>query len=221
VGLLCAGAAAFSAVALAFAPTQPAANLAVAWALAAGSLAIVPLLIWRNWHKRGLAAALHDGGFAYRDRSGLRAFAWSDIDSVWHAAVRRHFNGIYVGTTHVYTVQPTCGPRVVLNSRLLTDVERLGAAIERESATLLLPIYVRAFDSGVRLRFGPFSIDSEGLHAGRRSIAWSAIRGVDVRRGYLRVLTVGRWLAWSRFAVRSIPNFAVLTALLERGGDDR
>jgi len=196
-------------------PWQPARDVAIGWA--AGGLALVsPFFLWRSWRKRGLGAALHDGGFAYRDRRGVRSFTWNEIDAVWQRITRRYYNGVYAGTQHVYTVQPASGPRVVLDSALLGGVDKLGDVLVRESTARILARRAAAFDRGERLAFGRLALDQQGLHVGRRSLPWAAFRSVSVHRGFVRIDAAGRRLAFCRFRVAELPNFVVLMAFLEQ-----
>lgn len=195
---------------------QPARDVGIAWAIATACALPAPFFLWRNWRKRGLGASLYEGGFAFRDRNGVRSFTWKEIHGVWQKIVRRTYNGIYAGTYHVYTAAPASGPRVVLDSRLISGVEKLGAVLVRESAAHLLPRYTSAFERGERLSFGSLGLDKEGIYRGRRSLPWAAVRSVSVARGYLGVYQTGKWLAFCRVRVADLPNFVVLMMFLER-----
>jgi hypothetical protein len=205
-----------AALALETSPRQRAEALTVVWITAAVSLAIAALLIWRSWRSRGLRAALHAEGFIYRDRTGPRAFAWSDIESVRHRHVRYYRNGQHFASRHVYTIEPRTGPRFVLDTQILTDVERLGDDIVRGSTARILPASIQALERGDRVSFGPLAMDMDGLHTTRRSIPWSAVSAIEIEDGELRVVQLGKWLAWCRFEVAELANLCVLMPLLDQ-----
>ncbi len=74
-----------------------------------------------NWNK-GVAAC--ERGFVYNDRKGLQVWRWEDVISMRSAITRHYTNGIYTGTTHVYTLFNRQNQRVVLTDSL-SKVEEL------------------------------------------------------------------------------------------------
>jgi hypothetical protein len=169
---------------------------------------------WRNWT---LGAALFAGGVGYRDRKGVRAVGWGDVEAVWQAVTRRYVNGVYAGTTHVYRARTRAGETLTFDDRL-RDVAALGEALVKGSAAALLPGAQRAFDAGERVTFGPLALDRAGLHSGGKSLPWAEVKAVKIERGVVSVDRDGKWFAWTRATVPQIPNFYVLVALLSRLG---
>ena len=80
-----------------------------------------------NWSK---GVAVCERGFAYNDRKGLQVWRWEDVVSMRSAITRHYTNGIYTGTTHVYTLFNRQDQRVVLSDSL-GKVEELAQAHRR------------------------------------------------------------------------------------------
>ena len=130
--------------------------------------ALMIFTAWRNW---SLTTALYENGFAYNDRKGLRQVRWDQIEAVWQSIIKHYRNGIYIGTTHVYTVRTSDGQKIVLDDRF-KKVEDLGNAVLQGSSNALWPKYWQSVQSGQRVTFGPLALDSQKLGTG--SLRWDA-----------------------------------------------
>lgn len=185
-----------------------------------GGLGLAALLLaawllysaWKNW---GSAVAVYEAGLAYVDRAGLRQVRWDEIDAVWQAVTKHYRNGIYTGTTHVYTLQPRAGGRLVLDDKF-DKIEDLGTALQRSASAALFPRYAEALKRGERVTFGPLALDPQGLYAGNKSLKWDEIKGVKLEKGTLSVKKEGGWFNWTSATVPQIPNFFVFYDLLSR-----
>ena len=167
---------------------------------------------WRNWT---LAAALYENGFAYNDRKGLTQVKWGDIDAVWQNITKHYRNGIYTGTTYLYTIQTRDKNRIVLDNKF-AKIEQLGNAIVEGSFNALAPGYWQAMQSGQRLTFGPLAIDLQGIYSGSKSLKWTEIKAVKIAKGNISVKKEGGWLNWASATVPQIPNFFIFYSLVKR-----
>jgi len=189
---------------------------AIAPLVAAGIalLIAVPTLfsVWRNWT---LAAALYENGFAYTDRKGLQQTRWEQIEAVWQNVTKHYYNGIYTGTTHLYTVQAQGNVKIKLDDRL-AKVEELGKEIQRGAANTLFPRYWQALQSGQRVTFGPLALDSQGIYSGKKTLSWEEIKGIKIDRGVISVKKEKGWFNWATATVPQIPNFYIFYELIGR-----
>ena len=80
-----------------------------------------------NWFK---SAVVFERGFAYRDRTGVRAWAWADVASLTAGVTRHNSIGIHVGTTHRYTLKNYSDDKLMLTDAL-KGVEQLAQVIEQ------------------------------------------------------------------------------------------
>lgn len=167
---------------------------------------------WRNWP---MATALYENGFAYNDRKGLTQVKWSDIDAVWQNITKHYRNGIYTGTTYLYTIQTRDKNRIVLDNKF-AKIEQFGNAIVEGSFNALAPGYWQAMQGGQRLTFGPLAIDLQGIYSGSKSLKWSEIKAVKIAKGNISVKKEGGWFNWASATVPQIPNFFIFYSLVKR-----
>jgi hypothetical protein len=184
--------------------------------IAVGALGLGAALLvsaWRNWP---LAAALYEHGVALNSRKGVRQAAWTDIDAVWQAVTRHYTNGVYTGTTHVYTVRTSAGDKLVFDDRLGKQVEQLGQAIQRGATGTLFPRYAQLLQNGQRLTFGPLALDREKLYAGKKELRWDEIKAIKIEKGNISIKKDKGWLNWASASVPQIPNFFIFYELISR-----
>lgn len=168
--------------------------------------------IWRNWK---LAAALFDKGFALQNQQGLHTIPWSDVKAVWQAVTKHYRNGIYTGTSHIYTIVTNTDQKFVLNDQL-KKVEDLGSAIQKNVSEVLWPQYVNALQNGQRLTFGPLALDAQGLYSGNKTLTWAEIKAIKIHQGTISVKKEKGWFSWATVTVPQIPNFFIFWNLVSR-----
>jgi hypothetical protein len=187
------------------------------WPLGAAVIAL-PLgayLLYEGWKNMPVAANLYDNGFAFHDRQGLKQVKWEQVDAVWQAVTRHYRNGVYTGTTHVYTIRAQDGTRVVLDDKL-DKVEDLGNAVQDGASRALYPRYVAALNGGQRITFGPLAIDRQGIYTANKSLMWNEIKAIKIERGNISVKKEGGWFNWASASVPQIPNFFVFYSLIKQ-----
>jgi Tfp pilus assembly protein PilZ len=168
---------------------------------------------YANW-KRGIA--LYDQGFAVRDRKGILSWRWEDVAALTAAVTRHYTNGIFTGTTHLYTLYNRQNERLVLND-IYVKVEELAKAIEECIFPLL---YVRAADqynTGQMLIFGPVAVSKAGIQIGKKTYPWMKVKEVSVHQGTVKISRKdGGWFSGANAAAASIPNLRVLLAIIHQ-----
>ncbi len=175
--------------------------------------AAVVISAWRNWR---LVAALFDNGVAYQSRTGIQQVSWADVTAVWQRVTRHYTNGVYTGTTHVYTIQTNTGQKIVLDDRLGKGIEDLGKAVQRGASNALFPRYYTAVQNGQRLEFGPLAMDNQKLYAGKKELPWSEIKAVRINKGQIAIQKDKGWFNWTSVAVPQVPNFFIFYDLIGR-----
>jgi hypothetical protein len=178
----------------------------------------LPLGAWmafntiRNWSR---ALRLYEGGFAAKDRSGVRAVRWADIDAVWQNVTRHYTNMIYTGTTYLYTVELSDKTRFVFDNSY-PKIEDVGKAITNGAANALFPRYAASINAGQRVNFALLGLDKTGMYFGNKSLTWQEIKAVKISQGIISVKKEGGWLNWATVTVAQIPNFWVFVDLVSR-----
>lgn len=182
-------------------------------AVALGVGVITLISVWRSWN---LAAALYEHGFAFRGRGPVTQVRWDEIDAVWQSVTKHYYNGIYTGTTHIYTVQTKGGQKLVMDDKLGKDIEVMGRALQNGSANLLLPRYWQSLQMGQKLTFGPLALDRDKLYAGKKELPWNEIKAIKIERGNIAIKKDKGWFNWASATVPQIPNFFVFYELVGR-----
>lgn len=186
-------------------------------ALVALALFVLGLLAgWRayvNWNK---GVAVYEKGFVLRDRKGAHPWTWEEVASLTEAVTRHYANGIYTGTTHVYTLISRRNERLVL-SDLFKQVEELAQAIEQATFPILYDRAAAQYNRGQTLLFGPVAVNKAGLRIGKKIYPWLEVEEVSVHRGVLKVSKKdGSWLSGASAPAASIPNLRVLLSIIHQ-----
>jgi len=166
-----------------------------------------------NWNK---GVALYEQGFVVRDRRGIRAWRWEEIGSLTAAVTRHYTNGIYTGTTHVYTLYNRQNERLVLSDTYV-KVEELAKAIEQGIFPHLYERAAQQYNLGQTLAFGPVAISKTGIRISKKVYPWTEVQQVTIQRGYLRVSKKGGgWFSGASAAASAIPNLRVLLDMIHQ-----
>jgi hypothetical protein len=202
---------------LKFGPAIVVPSLAGPWILA-GVLFLTGMIIsWstiNNWKK---AAVVYQNGLAYRDRKGLRAWRWEEFGSLTSAVTKHYTNGIYTGTTHIYTLIKRDGEKFALNDSI-ANVEDLAADIRKNIFPLLYDFYAQAYNEGGTCTFGPVKLSkSGGIQVGKKVYPWDDVEKVAIQKGTLSVKKKGgRWFSGASATAASIPNLEVMLSIVDQ-----
>ncbi len=140
---------------------------------------------------------------------------WDEIVSIWQSITKRYTNGIYMGTTHLYTIQKSDNKQLKFGDAL-KDVEQLGNLLQNEVTTRQLPAALSRYNSGGTVNFGNVSVSPVGLTRGDQTLSWSEIQGVQIQKGFVSIKKQGKWLNWAKISVAKIPNLLVFLTLVDR-----
>ena len=174
--------------------------------------ALVLFNAWRTWP---LAAVLYEDGLAVNRRQGLQVVRWNQVDWVKQAITRHYYNGVYTGTTHLYTIATQDQVKIQLSDQL-SKIEDLGKAVQQGVSGALWPRYLRALQAGQRLTFGPLGLDSQKLYSGNKELPWSEIKAISIKKGIISVKKEKGWFNWASVTVPQIPNFFIFLEIAGR-----
>jgi hypothetical protein len=168
---------------------------------------------YANWRKGALVC---ERGFAYNDRKGLQVWNWEDVVSMRSAITRHYTNGIYTGTTHVYTLLNRQDQRLVLSDSL-GKVEELAKLIDESIFPRLYKLAADQYNSGQEIISGPVAISKAGITISRKTYPWSEVKEVTIHRGVLKVSRKeGGWFSGASASASSIPNLGVLLTIIHQ-----
>lgn len=178
----------------------------------AGLFAAISAL--NNWRK---AVVIYQNGFAYSDWKGVKAWRWDQVESITAAVTKHYYNGIYTGTTHIYTLRSTDGERIQIND-VISKVEDVVARLRGGFYPLLYPKYAQAYNSGQTVSFGPLSFSkAEGIRIGKKSYAWNEVAEVKIQQGVVSIAKQGGgWFSGASAAASTIPNLELMLELVNQ-----
>jgi hypothetical protein len=175
------------------------------------------LIGWQAYSNSKKLVTIYDHGFAFQNHRGINACKWEEVDSILSAITRHYTNGIYTGTTHVYTIRKADGKKIVIND-VITNVEAVASQIKQFVYPMLYQRNAQAYNSGKRLVFGPIGLSkSEGVLIGKKQFPWDQISQVKINKGYLNFAKKdGGWFSGATASVSTIPNHEVLLSIIDQ-----
>ena len=167
-----------------------------------------------NWKK---AVVLYDNGFALQDHKGIHTARWDEVASMTSAVTRHYTNGIYSGTTHVYTILKKDSSKVIINDSI-QKVEEVATQIRTGAYPLLYQLYAQAYNTGKPLSFGPVVVSkANGLQIGKKSYPWDQVAKVSIQKGFVQVAKKGGgWFSGASAAASAIPNLEVMLSIIDQ-----
>jgi len=171
---------------------------------------------WRAYAKWNKGVAAYERGFAYNDRKGIQIWQWEDVLSMKSAITRHYTNGIYTGTTHVYTLTNRQNQRLVLSDSF-GKVEELAKYIDQNIFPLLYAHATDQYNAGQTIIFGQVAISKAGIVIGKKTYPWTDVKEVSIHQGILKVSRKdGGWFSVASAAASVIPNLRVLLSIIDQ-----
>jgi len=170
-----------------------------------------------NLSRKQAARRLHlfEHGLAEVAKNGeVSVFRWDSV-AVLQEITERYANGIYVGTTYVYTLYREDGTTLKV-TEFYAQPERWGQAIQHEITRAQLPGLLTGLEQGRTLAYGSLSVNLGGVATAKGSLTWSEIEKVEISQGVLVLHKHGKKLPWARVPVKKIPNLFLFLALVDQ-----
>jgi hypothetical protein len=162
----------------------------------------------------------------------LEVFRWDEIRTVTYSRTPHFQSGRYTGTTFVYRLARADGVSLLIEGSFI-DPKRsrraasgapsqhqrwaeLGEAAAHHVAAAQLESARSALAIGDRLSFGDIVVSLRGVHTATHGIVpWTRVARVEIREGrpYLRL--VDKSVQLSARPVSRVPNFVLLTELVD------
>jgi len=175
------------------------------------------LLAWNAYSSWKKAAVLYENGFAYQDRKGLHTARWDEVSSMTAAVTRHYTNGVYTGTTHVYTIFKKDSTKIILNDSI-QKVEEVASTIRGGVYPLLYQLYAQSYNAGKPVSFGPVVLSKiDGIQIGKKSYPWDQVSKVSIHQGFVQVAKKGGgWFSGASAAAATIPNLEVMLSIIDQ-----
>lgn len=189
------------------------------YAIGAGIAALLALVgLLRVFRLRSLSVLTFRYGMIYRLGRRDRTILWDDIRATYTTALSYGFLGLGRRQKQELLLVLLNGRKIRLDNRL-HELDELADTIKGHLYPSLLAEYLRHFSSGEDLPFGPLRLSREGIHRGRRSVAWADFGEVKFQRGRLLVAPKPAADAPTlRAPAQNIPNVELCAQLIERLG---
>jgi hypothetical protein len=189
--------------------TPPLIIAAIAFAIGAGA----SWSAYSNWNR---AVAVYTNGLAANDNKGLQTWRWEEVDQFYAAITRHYTNGVYTGTTYIYTLRKADNSKLVFDNKY-NKVQDLGQAIEQAVTPTLYKRAADAYNAGHTVSFGSVAISKEGVTIGKKVYPWAEVAQVSINQGYIRVSKKdGGWFSGASAAASTIPNLNVLLSIIDQ-----
>ncbi|HLF91491.1 MAG TPA: DUF6585 family protein [Anaerolineales bacterium] len=169
---------------------------------------------FNNWQK---AVVTYQDGLGYSDNKGVRTLRWDQVAGMTSAVTKHYRNGIYTGTTHLYTLWDRDGKKLVLND-VFPKVEDLANIIRQGTFPHLYKAAADNYNAGKTVQFGPVTIGKmDGITVQKKSYKWEEVEQVSLHQGFLKVAKKGGgWFSGANAAIAAIPNYEVLISIINQ-----
>ncbi|MEW2497746.1 DUF6585 family protein [Streptomyces nodosus] len=158
---------------------------------------------------------LFEHGLAEVGKNGeVSVFRW-DSTTATQEITERYANGLYVGTTYVYTLYREDGTRLKVTD-FYAQPEHWGPAVQQEITRAQLPGLLTALEQGRTLAYGSLTVSLGGVATAKGSLTWSEIEKIDMAQGMLLLCKSGKKLPWARVQIKKVPNLFLFLALADR-----
>jgi hypothetical protein len=187
----------------------------VRWVIAAVCFLIGVMIVGGYVRTRDYRVEADDQKVVVSNLGKDDTYLWDDANSIYQSITKHYRNGIYVGTTYLYTLVLKSGKKVTFNNTL-QRVEDLGVLIQNAISKRAYPSVIAAINSGNTVYFDKIGISREGISNGNnKQILWSEIQGVKVENGVVKVSKQGKWFGWANVPVAKIPNLFVFLSVVD------
>ena len=168
---------------------------------------------YQSWNK---SAAIYEKGLAYCDNSGVQTWTWPDVEWLYCAITKHYTNGIYTGTTYVYTLHKADGSKIRLDNKF-KNIETLGRTINQKAAPIQYERLLQQLRNGQSVKLGEVTISKENLTISKKTFAWNEIASVGINKGFVNIKKKdGGWFSGGTAAVANIPNLDALLAVIDQ-----
>lgn len=166
-----------------------------------------------NWSK---VVVLYERGLAYHDRKGVQVWRWEEMEYFFMAITKHYTNGVYTGTTYVYTIQKTDGSKLALTN-VFAKIQDLGNVIQKNVFPIQYQRIVQALKLGQGVALGPIVLSQNGIVVEKKSYPWTDVEQVGIQRGFVSVKKKnGGWFSGASTRVAAIPNLEAMLAVVDQ-----
>ncbi len=161
-----------------------------------------------------LSVSVYTEGLLYRKGRKIQVVRWEQIQSIRRQFTAYRRKGKIILTRPAYTCELSQKPGLVL-SAAISNVDEVGAFIERELTKRLLPQVQVDYQAGKPIVFSNLSLTRQSISNRERNFAWERVSRVEVGPEKLVIEGDGNHSDLLIVPLTDISNLCVLEALLE------
>ena len=186
----------------------------IASAILVGFYAALALAVgWYVLHQWNREVVVYEHGFTFREGSHTAIFKYDEIASIRQKGERVAYFGFIRRDVYTITLKTVRG-EVIKLTNLYTDIQQLGANLERGIHHTLRPRIQQTLTEGRRVDFGEhLEVSQQGLHSDGTTLNWEDYAGYQLGGGNLKVLNHQNEM-WARIPLESLDNPTLLVELL-------
>lgn len=168
---------------------------------------------YQSWNK---SVVVYEKGLAYSDNKGVQTWGWHEVEWFFFSITKHYHNGIYTGTTYLYTLQKADGSKLKLDNKF-KKVEALGQFVGQKVAPIQYDRLVQKLRSGQTVVLGPIAISKDYITLGKKNYPWGEVEQVGIQKGYMNIKKKGGgWFSGASSPVSAIPNLDALFAVVNQ-----
>jgi len=170
---------------------------------------------YTNWNK---AVVLYTNGLAYNDNKGLQTWRWDEVDQFFFSITKHYTNGVYTGTTYLYTIRKQDGSKLAFDNKFgKNEIQQLGSSIEKSVVPFQYKRAADTYNTGQVVNFGPISISKAGITIGKKTYPWQEVEKITLNGGMLKVAKKGGgWFSGAAATVSTVPNLTALLSIIDQ-----
>jgi hypothetical protein len=166
-----------------------------------------------NWNK---AVVVYEKGLAYSDNKGVQTWGWHEVEWFYVAITKHYYNGIYTGTSYLYTFQKADGSRLKLDNKF-KRIEALGRLAGQKVAPYQYDRLLQKLRNGQTVQLGSVAINKDSIVVGKKTYPWNEVEQVGIQKGYMSIKKRGGgWFSGASAPVSTIPNLDALFAVVNQ-----
>lgn len=168
---------------------------------------------YQSWNK---SVVVYEKGLAYSDNKGVQTWGWHEVEWFFIAITKHYHNGIYTGTTYLYTLQKVDGSKLKLDNKF-KKIQALGQFIGQKVAPIQYDKLLQKMRSGQTAVLGPIAISKDCINMGKKNYPWGEVEQVGIQKGYMSIKKKGGgWFSGASSPVSAIPNLDALFAVVNQ-----
>jgi hypothetical protein len=168
---------------------------------------------YQSWNK---SVVVYEKGLAYSDNKGIQTWGWHEVEWFFFSITKHYHNGIYTGTSYLYTLQKADGSKLKLDNKF-KKVEALGQLVGQKVAPIQYDRLLQKFRSGQTVVLGPIAISKDCITMGKKNYPWGEVEQVGIQKGYMNIKKKGGgWFSGASSPVSTIPNLDALFAVVNQ-----